>query len=193
MAPTPISYVGINHSIYLLFLKKWTNPGLFFVFIFVFSNKYYKFYNKYECEKCPSSIRHRDSNSQPSDNESPPLTPRPGLPHETTYFVNCFLNERSNHRNFLKENLKLDNLTSIRVQKIKWEILKIFVGNGEQSKKTINPSWTLKKTLIKWIRNQLTGVQQNRGGTVYTMEELVTHDIEIPGSNPGLGADIVCQ
>ena len=32
------------------------------------------------CEKCPSSIRRQDSNSQPSDFESPPLTTRPRLP-----------------------------------------------------------------------------------------------------------------
>ena len=31
-------------------------------------------------KKCPSSIRRRDSNSHPSDYESPPLTTRPGLP-----------------------------------------------------------------------------------------------------------------
>ena len=30
-------------------------------------------------KKCPSSIRRWDSNSQPSDYESPPLTTRPGL------------------------------------------------------------------------------------------------------------------
>ena len=32
-----------------------------------------------KCENCPSSIRHWDLNSQPSDSESPPLTTRPGL------------------------------------------------------------------------------------------------------------------
>ena len=31
------------------------------------------------CEKCPSSILCRDSNTQPSDNESPTITTRPGL------------------------------------------------------------------------------------------------------------------
>ena len=31
-------------------------------------------------EKCPSSIWCRDSNPQPSEQESPPLTTRPGLP-----------------------------------------------------------------------------------------------------------------
>ena len=46
--------------------------------------------NKYEI--CPSSIRRWDSNSQPSDSESPPLTTRPGLPPDhlkslTTKFV----------------------------------------------------------------------------------------------------------
>ena len=34
--------------------------------------------------KCPSSIRHRDSNIQPLDYESPPLTTRPGLPSMNT-------------------------------------------------------------------------------------------------------------
>ena len=37
------------------------------------------------CEKCPSSIRRRDSNSQPSDYESPHLTTRPGLPPYEKY------------------------------------------------------------------------------------------------------------
>ena len=55
----------------------WAILGLFFVISF-FSNKQYK-YNKLMW-KCPSSIRSRDSNSQPSDFVSPPLTNRPGLP-----------------------------------------------------------------------------------------------------------------
>ena len=52
---------------------------------FIFSNKHYKFNNKYKCEKCPSSIWHWDSNSQPSDYESPPLTTRPKLPPKIRY------------------------------------------------------------------------------------------------------------
>ena len=32
------------------------------------------------CEKCPSRIRYRDLNPQPSECESPPITTRPGLP-----------------------------------------------------------------------------------------------------------------
>ena len=35
-----------------------------------------------KCEKYPSSIWRRDSNSQPSDYKSPPLTTRPGLPSQ---------------------------------------------------------------------------------------------------------------
>ena len=40
---------------------------------------HYKFYNKYLCEKCPSSIQCWDSNSQPAEHESPPITTRLGL------------------------------------------------------------------------------------------------------------------
>ena len=34
-----------------------------------------------KCEKCPSSIRSWDSNPQPSEHESPPITTTQGLPH----------------------------------------------------------------------------------------------------------------
>ena len=33
-----------------------------------------------KCEKYPSSIHCRDSNSRPLEQESPPITTRPGLP-----------------------------------------------------------------------------------------------------------------
>ena len=56
------------------FCKKWANPGLFSSFLT-------NIFTTNECEKCPSSIRQWDSNSQPSsDYEFPPLTTRPGLP-----------------------------------------------------------------------------------------------------------------
>ena len=32
------------------------------------------------CEKCPSSLRCRDSNPRPLERESPPIATRPGLP-----------------------------------------------------------------------------------------------------------------
>ena len=37
-------------------------------------------FTSYICEKCPSSIQCLDSNPQPSEHESPPITTRPGLP-----------------------------------------------------------------------------------------------------------------
>ena len=49
---------------------------LFRLFL-VFSKKQYNFYNN---SMCPSSIWHRDSNPQPFEHESSPITTRPGLP-----------------------------------------------------------------------------------------------------------------
>ena len=65
-------YVGI-----VFFLKKWTKPGLFFVYFRSFQTNIVTIYTTNEC---PSSIWCQDSNSQPSDYESPPLSTRPGLP-----------------------------------------------------------------------------------------------------------------
>ena len=57
---------------------EWANQGLFFVYFSSFQT-HYKFYNKYICEKCPSSIQCRDLNSQPLVHESPPITTRTRL------------------------------------------------------------------------------------------------------------------
>ena len=54
-------------------------PRPLFLFIFVFS-QILQFLQQINVKKCPSSIRCWDSNSQPSENKSPPLTTRPGLP-----------------------------------------------------------------------------------------------------------------
>ena len=54
------------------------SPPLFNVFSSFQTNITILTTNK--CEKYPSSIWHWDSNSQPSDFESPPFTTRPGLP-----------------------------------------------------------------------------------------------------------------
>ena len=43
-----------------------------------------------KCKKCPSSIQRQDSNSQPSDYKSPPLTTRPGLPPLLKLFLPHF-------------------------------------------------------------------------------------------------------
>ena len=48
-----------------------------FSFIFIFSN--ITILTTKNVEKCPSSIRRWDLNSQPSDYKAPPLTTRPGL------------------------------------------------------------------------------------------------------------------
>ena len=61
------------------FFKKW--PTLVsFSFIIVLFKQTLQFLQQINVKKCSSSIWHQDSNSQPSDCESPPLTTRPGLP-----------------------------------------------------------------------------------------------------------------
>ena len=59
---------------------KWANPGLFLVYFRSFQTNIVTIFTTNKCEKCPSSIRCQDSNSQPSDYESTHLTTRPGLP-----------------------------------------------------------------------------------------------------------------
>ena len=58
---------------------KWANPGLFFIYFRLFKHAL-QFLQQINVNKCPSSIRCRDSNSQPLEHESPPITTRPGLP-----------------------------------------------------------------------------------------------------------------
>ena len=74
-----------NHGLFFVYftvfsskvLLKWTIPGLF-LFIFVFSNN--TIFTSNQREKCPSSIRRRDSNPRPFKHESFTKTTRPGLP-----------------------------------------------------------------------------------------------------------------
>ena len=63
----------------LFLTKKWADPGLFFVYFHPLKQTI-QFLQQINVKKCPSSIRRQDSNSQPSDYQSPPLTTRPGLP-----------------------------------------------------------------------------------------------------------------
>ena len=60
-----------------LFLKNVPCPASF-SFIFVFSNN--TFFTTNKSVKCPSSLRCWDSNPQPSEWKSPPITTGPGLP-----------------------------------------------------------------------------------------------------------------
>ena len=69
------------------FLKR-SNPSLFFIYFWYFQTNNIIFRtNPFEKMLYPSSIWHRDSNPQPSKNESPPI-PLYGLP--TYNFVFCF-------------------------------------------------------------------------------------------------------
>ena len=61
------------------FLKKWANPGLFFVSFRCFQTDNTIFTTNI-CEKCPSSKWCWDSNPRPSERESLPITTRLGLP-----------------------------------------------------------------------------------------------------------------
>ena len=65
---------------------KWAILGLFFVYFWSFQTINTNL-QQINVKKCPSSIRCRDSNSQPSDYESPPLTTKPGLPPQTVCFI----------------------------------------------------------------------------------------------------------
>ena len=60
------------------FLNEWAIPGLFFVYFRLFKQTL-QFSQQINVKKCSSSIQCWDSNSQPSDYETPPLTTRPGL------------------------------------------------------------------------------------------------------------------
>ena len=51
-----------------------------FSFIFGLFKQTVQFLQQIYVKKCPSSIWCRDSNSQPSEREYPPITTRPGLP-----------------------------------------------------------------------------------------------------------------
>jgi len=64
----------------ILHLKNGPTPASF-PFIFSLFKQTLQIYATNICEKCPSSIRCRDSNPQPSEHKSPPITTRPGLPH----------------------------------------------------------------------------------------------------------------
>ena len=62
----------------ILFFK-WANPSLFY-HLFSSFQKLITIFTTNKCEKCPSSIRSRDLNSQILEHESTPITIRPGLP-----------------------------------------------------------------------------------------------------------------
>ena len=55
-----------------------------FLFIFGLLKRTIQFFTTNQCEKCPSSIRRRNSNRQPFEYESSPITTRPVLIDRST-------------------------------------------------------------------------------------------------------------
>ena len=62
------------------FFLKWANPASFLFIFGLFQTNINTILQQINVKKCPSSIRHRDSNPRPLERESPPITTRPGLP-----------------------------------------------------------------------------------------------------------------
>ena len=71
------SHGEIESIICLIMGQPW--PLLSFIFG-LFKRTSLQVLQKIYVKKCPSSIQCRDSNPQPSERESPPITTRPGLP-----------------------------------------------------------------------------------------------------------------
>ena len=57
------------------------HPGLFLIYFCLFKHTL-QFLQQINVIKCPSSIQCWDSNPQPLEHESPPITTRPGIPHK---------------------------------------------------------------------------------------------------------------
>ena len=72
------SPLGLKIQFHWFFLKKWANPGLFYIYFRLFKHTLH-FLQQIKVKKCPSRIQCRDSNSWPLEHESPPITTRPGF------------------------------------------------------------------------------------------------------------------
>ena len=68
----------------------WDIPGFFFVYFRPFDKQTLKILQQINVQKCPSSIRHWNSNRRPSEHESPPMTTRPGLTPIDFKFLFCY-------------------------------------------------------------------------------------------------------
>ena len=64
--------------------------SILFIYIYIFLFLFFLSSYCFLISNCPSSIQHWDSNSQPSDYESPPLTTRPGRLPIVSIFKNHF-------------------------------------------------------------------------------------------------------
>ena len=97
--PSLFYLIGFS-CFYHVFLKKWANPASFSFIFGLFKQTLLQFLQQIKCEKCPSSIQCRDSNSQPTDYQSPPLTTRPGLPfYHVVIITNLLVGSTPNQSN----------------------------------------------------------------------------------------------
>ena len=62
------------------FFKNGPSPASFSFIFGLFQTNINTILQQINVKKCPSSMRHWDSNPRPSERESPPITTRPGLP-----------------------------------------------------------------------------------------------------------------
>ena len=81
----------VTRSCFCIFLKKWANPGLFFVYFRSFQTNNTIFTTN-QCEKCPNDhsvpILCQDLNPRPFIHELSPITTRPGLlPKVALYLI----------------------------------------------------------------------------------------------------------
>ena len=72
--------IGVEIIRNVTFFFKIGQPRPLFVYFQSFQTNIITIFTTNICEKCPSSIRCRDSNPRPSERESLPITTRPGLP-----------------------------------------------------------------------------------------------------------------
>ena len=87
--PVPLSFT---------FKKNGPTPASFIVDFRSFQTNIIKKFTTKISEKCPSSIRCRDSNPWPPEHESPPITTRPGLPHNFSFTFLFIVTQRGRVR-----------------------------------------------------------------------------------------------
>ena len=98
-------------------------PRPLFLLFSVFSNKHHYNFTTNICEKCPSSIRCRDSNPRPSERESLPITTRPGLPPYNSFFILEFeklWTDKDWFKHFKILNLLLNPWSILKVKRLFW-------------------------------------------------------------------------
>ena len=95
------------------FLKKWANPGLFFVYFQSFQTNIITIFTTNICEKCPSSIWCQNLNPCPSECESLPITNRPGLP---PILSKCYFNHILSNRDIIGRRPFWCNLDSSEIK-----------------------------------------------------------------------------